>query len=465
MARAVIRRLGLLAAFTLLNFTSPIHAAVFYPASFMLDNGLQLVVVPNRLAPAVTQMVWYKVGSSDETPGKTGLAHYLEHLMFRGTAQRGPGEFSKTIAAQGGNDNAFTSYDYTAYFETVAADRLPLIMQMEADRMQNLRITPETATPELSVVLKERQERTDNDPRGRFDEKLRQTLMPQHPYGTPIIGWKNEIEKLSVADANKFYEQHYAPNNAVVVISGDVEPDKVLELAKSTYGAVPKRDVSARSALPAPVKPSNRRIAMTDSGVQQPQLTWRAVVPSYSTQKNREAYALEVLCEALDSGEVGLLYREMVMQQGIASGVGAQYDADARGDAIFTISATPNPGKDPGALEKALQKTLKILAGKGLDAKTVKDAVRRLTRAAIFARDNLMMPGYAFGMAVTTGHSVTDVEAWPDRIAAVSPDEVNTALRKLVANPRQVTGLLLPAPNGTHKAQPQTSPHNEGGIR
>ena len=202
-----------------------------------------MIVVPNHLAPVVTQMVWYKVGSSDEVPGKTGLAHYLEHLMFRGTDNVAPGDFSKMIAAQGGNDNAFTSYDYTAFFETVAVDRLPMIMSMEADRMQHLRILPETATPELSVVLDERQQRTDNNPQGRFTEKTRHLLMPHHPYGIPVIGWKNEIEKFTAADARQFYERHYAPNNAVVIISGDVTPEDVMRLAASIYGAVPKRDV------------------------------------------------------------------------------------------------------------------------------------------------------------------------------------------------------------------------------
>ncbi len=239
--------------FVLILLTAPVaaRAAVFYPTSFTLANGLQIIVVPNHLAPAVTQMVWYKVGSADEHSGKTGLAHYLEHLMFRGTDNVAPGEFSKMIALQGGNDNAFTSYDYTSFHETVAADRLPMIMQMEADRMQNLRITPETATPELSVVLDERQQRTDNNPEGKFGEKTRHLLMPHYPYGVPVIGWKNEIEKLTASDAQSFYARHYAPNNAVVVISGDVMPDEVMRLAASIYGQVPRHEVEAKPVFQA----------------------------------------------------------------------------------------------------------------------------------------------------------------------------------------------------------------------
>ena len=278
------------------------RAAVFYPSNFTLSNGLQVVVVPNRLAPVVSQMVWYKVGSADEAAGKTGLAHYLEHLMFRGTENVAPGEFSKIIAGQGGQDNAFTSRDYTAYYEEVAADRLSMIMQMEADRMQNLRLTSETAEPELQVILGERQQRTGNSPDGRFVEKLQSKFMPHHPYGRPIIGWKKDVEKLSAADARKFYEAYYAPNNAIVVISGDVKVEDVMSLAAATYGRVPKRDVPARRDLgPAPL-PQEQDFTFKDARVEQPEVVWRFAAPSYATQKDDAAYAYEVLAEVLDGG-------------------------------------------------------------------------------------------------------------------------------------------------------------------
>jgi zinc protease len=440
------------------------HAAVFYPTSFTLANGLQVVVVPNHLAPVVSQMVWYKVGSADEIPGKTGLAHYLEHLMFRGTDNVAPGEFSKMIAGQGGDDNAFTAFDYTAYFETVAADRLSMIMSLEADRMQHLRITPETATPELSVVLDERQQRTDNDPHGRFSEKTRNLLMPHHPYGTPVIGWKKEIEKLTVNDARQFYERHYAPNNAIVIISGDVTPDQVMRLAASIYGAVPKREIAARKPLPETTQPKKSTFTMVDVGVEQPQTQLEYVVPSYSTQKKDEAYAFETLAEALDSGEVGVLYRRLVIEKGVASGIGTNYDSDARGDAIFTIAATPHPGADSKKLETAMAEEITKLAQSGLDAKTVDDAKQRLKRSAIFARDSLMMPGYVFGMAVTTGHTVNDVESWPDRISSVSVDDVNAALRNLAANPKRLTASLLPDKHASASARDAAHPVMSTGV-
>lgn len=442
------RARGLAAALVLVAAlgASAAQATVFYPESFTLDNGLQVVVVQNRLSPAVAQMVWYKVGSADEDKGRSGLAHYLEHLMFRGTATMEPGAFSKTIAAQGGSDNAFTSYDYTAYHEIIAADRLGMVMAMEADRMRNLRITAATATPELGVVLNERHQRTDNNPEGKFAEKLRQALFPDHPYGVPVIGWRRELERMTPEAATAFYQKHYAPNNAVVVISGNVDAAEVKRLAAETYGRVPSAAVAARPDFPPLSPPRRKRIVMRDDGVEQPQLLRSIVAPSYATQKNHEAYALEVLDEALSGGAVGLLYRELVMRQKIASGVGISYDNSARGPATFAISLTPQAGRALPDAERALDNYLRRLARTGLDAATVGAAKERLNRAAIFTRDSLLAPGYAFGMALTTGATVEAVENWPDHIAAVTVDEVNEALRQLLASPHAVTGLLLPDP-------------------
>ena len=461
-----MRRISIAALLLALSVTTA-DAAVFYPTSFTLGNGLQVIVVPNHLAPAVNQMVWYQVGSTDEVAGKTGLAHYLEHLMFRGTSNVAPGDFSKIIAAQGGSDNAFTSYDYTSFHETVAADRLPMIMQMEADRMQNLRIKAETATPELSVVLDERQERTDNNPEGRFDEKIHHALLPRHSYGRPVIGWKSEIEKLSAADATHFYQAHYAPNNAVVVISGDVEPEQVMRLAAAIYGSIPKQKMLPRHPVSPTPEPVTHRLEMVDVGVEQPQIELNVMVPSYTTQKSHEAYAYEVLSEVLDGGEVGLLYRKLVVEQRLASGVGTNYDPDARGDAMFTIALTPRNTKLTKNLEKALHDVLQELAAQGLTDKVVSDAKQRLQRSAIFARDSLMMPGYAFGMALSTGHTVADVEAWPDYIKSVNVEDVNSALRDLVANTHNIVGVLLPDPHATQAAREAAQPviNHDMGIR
>ena len=445
---------GLLACGLALLSATSAPAAVFYPETFTLANGLQIVVVPNRLSPAVAQMVWYKVGAADEATGHSGLAHYLEHLMFRGTEAIPAGSFSDLIAAQGGNDNAFTSYDYTAYHEIVAADRLAMVMQMEADRMQNLRITPDSAMPELNVVLSERQERTDNNPQGKFAERVRRALFADHPYGRPVIGWRDEMEKMSIADAEHFYLDRYAPNNAVVVISGNVATADVMRLAAGTFGRVPPRAVPPRRAFPNVEPPTERRIEMTDPGVQQPQLSVSIVTESFGTNP-KASYALEVLSEALAGGEVGVLYRRLVMKRQIASGLDVSYDSGARGAAVYTFSATPQPGQDMKTLEAALNEELRRFARRGLDVATVAAAKERMQRSAIFARDSLMAPGYVFGAALTTGQSVADVEAWPARIKAVTVAEVNAALRQRVSSPFRVTGLLLPDPDATPEARAQ----------
>ncbi|MDE1901586.1 MAG: insulinase family protein [Alphaproteobacteria bacterium] len=455
---------GMLAGLVLMALGGAAQAAVFYPTSFTLANGLQVVVVPDHLAPVVNQMVWYKVGAADEVPGKNGLAHYLEHLMFRGTDEIGPGEFSKIIAAQGGQDNAFTSYDYTAFYEEVAADRLPMIMQMEADRMQHLHIDAQTAVPELRVVLDERQQRTDNDPEGRFLERLDHRFMPDgYPYGRPVIGWKREIEKLTPKDAEDFYRAHYAPNNAVVVITGDVRVEDVMRLAAATYGRVPRHKVAPRHVFgPAPL-PKTHRFKMVDAGVDQPEIVWRFAVPSYATQKNNEAYAYEVLAEALDDGETGVLYHRLVAQRGLASAVETAYDPDARGETSLTIAASPRPGRGSAAdqtarLARAMRESLKDIAARGLDAATVGAAKKRMERSAVFARDGLSAAGYIFGSALATGHKVADVEAWPDRIDAVTVDEVNAALRALASTPRETMGLLLPDPHASPAARDAAQP-------
>ncbi len=434
------------------------HAAVFYPSNFTLSNGLQVVIVPNSLAPVVSQMVWYKVGSADEAAGKTGLAHYLEHLMFRGTDSIAPGEFSKIIAAQGGDDNAFTSYDYTVYTEKVAVDRLPMVMQMEADRMQNLRLVRETAEPELQVILRERQQRTDNSPEGIFIEKLKAKFMPKYPYGRPIIGWRKDVENLSVADARDFYDAYYAPNNAIVVISGDIKVDDVISLAAATFGRVEKRDVPPPRVFRSAPEPKEKDFTYPDARVEQPEVVWRFVAPSYATQKDIPAYAYEVLSEVLDAGEVGILYKKLVKEQGIASTVGAGYDPDARGETSFAISASVRAGQAYEKLKEALASALNDAAQKGLDAADVENAKQRLQRAAIFAREGLMAPGYSFGMALATGHNVADVEAWPERINAVSVDQVNGALREMVSSKRQIVGALLPNPNAKAKKNKAVQP-------
>jgi len=338
---------------------------------------------------------------------------------------------------------------------------------MEADRMQNLRITAETAEPELSVIIRERQQRTDNSPDGIFVEKLQAKFMPKYPYGRPIIGWKKDMETLSVADAMAFYDAYYAPNNAIVVISGDVKVEDVISLAAATFGRVEKRDVPRPRVFRSAPEPQEKDFTYADARVEQPEVLWRFVAPSYATQKDNAAYAYEVLSETLDGGEVGLLYKKLVKEQGIASGVGASYDPDARGETTFALSASLRAGQSHEKLKEALKSALDEAAQKGLDAADVENAKQRMQRSAIFAREGLTMPGYSFGMALTTGHNVADVEDWPERINAVSVDQVNAALRELVSSKRQIVGALLPDPKAKAKKGKPVQPVSDqrGGIR
>ncbi|MBI1273364.1 MAG: insulinase family protein [Alphaproteobacteria bacterium] len=442
------------------------HAKVFSPATFTLKNGLQVVVVSNRRAPIVSQMLWYKAGAADEPAGKSGIAHYLEHLMFKGTLAVGPGEFSKRIAAEGGEDNAFTSWDYTAYYQAVAADRLQLVMQMEADRMANLLLREQEAKPELEVVLAERGQRTENDPDGRFSEAMVSAIFTHHPYGTPVIGWRKEIEKLNAEDARTFYRTWYTPGNAVLIISGDVTADKVRRLAEETYGQIPARAVPARARLAEPKIDAEKRVILRDSEVLQPTVQRVYTAPSWHDSKE-DSIALEVLENILADGEVGRFYKNLVVNLKLAAGVDARYQGSMVDHGTFTIAATPQGETPPEKLEQALNAEIKALTDNGVSDAEVADAKLRLQRSAMFARDSLTAPGYSFGIALTTGRTVEDVENWPAMIGAVTAAQVNKSLRALFAQTGFTTGFLLPDPNAKHEtaAASGVSMPAQGAIR
>ncbi|MFY8095696.1 MAG: M16 family metallopeptidase [Niveispirillum sp.] len=440
----------------------PAAARVFDPETFTLKNGMQVVVINNPRAPVVSHMVWYKVGSADEEPGKSGLAHYLEHLMFKGTEKLKPSEFSRIVARNGGRDNAFTAYDYTAYFENIARDRLELVMGMEADRMVNLRLTDEIVLPERKVIQEERRQRTENEPASRLFEQLYSLLFVHHPYGTPIIGWMHEIEKLTTQDALDFYKRHYAPNNAILVVAGDITAKELKPLAEKTYGQIaPVDNIPARVRVTEPPTEGARRITLTDDQVRQPNWTriWKA--PSYNAGEKQYANALEVLESILADGATSRLYKALVVDQKIAAGVNLSYNPSALDLGTLSISATPAPGQDVAAMEAAIDAELaKLLSGGVTDAE-VASAKVRLRRDAIFARDSLQGPAYTFGVALTTGQTVADVEAWPDRIAAVTREQVEAAARHVLSQDNHVTGILMPAA----QTEAATAPASTGGAK
>jgi zinc protease len=418
---------------------------MFHPDSFTLDNGMQVVVIENHRAPVVSHWVWIKVGTADSPSGKSGLPHFLEHLMFKGTEAIAPGEFSKIVARHGGNDNAMTSADFTAYFQNIARDRLEMVMEMEADRLANLRLAPEHVAAERDVVLEERRSRVDNQPSALLGEQLNAAQYLNHPYRLPIIGWYHEIAGYTREDALAFYDAWYAPNNAILVVAGAITAEELKPLAERTYGRIPAREVPERVRLAEPPQILERRIVLEHERVEQPSVIRSYLAPSFATAAGAEAYALEVLAELFGSGGTSRLYRSLVIDQGIATGAGAYYRGSSLDVTTFRIYASPRPGGDLDALEAAIDAEIEKLLEHGVTAEEVARVQKRMIAEAVYARDSLTTAVRVFGSALTTGSTIEDVEAWPERIAAVTPEAVLDAARLVFDRTQSVTGRLVPA--------------------
>jgi zinc protease len=421
------------------------RAAVFNPQTFTLSNGLQVVVVENHRLPVVRQLLFYRVGASDDPPGKSGLAHYLEHLLFKGTKTVAPGEFSKIVARNGGRDNAFTSNDTTAYYQTVSKDRLELIMRLEADRLANLKIAPEEAVPELQVVIEERRSRVDNRPAAQFDEHMEAALYMNHPYRVPVIGWQHELKALTVQDALDFFKNHYGPNNAILIIAGDVTVDEVRPLAEKYYGGIPPNPaIKPRVRLQEPPQRAARRVVMHSPRVREASFSREYLAPSHTSVETKHGYALEILSDILGGGTTSRLYRKLVIEKKLALGVSAYYDGDVFGPAAFGFGLRPRSNIDVGEVEAGLDSEIKRLIADGVSDEELATAKKRLMAGAVFARDSLRRGAVAIGTAITAGMSIADVENWPDRIKAVTREQVLAAARHTLRPERSVTGLLLP---------------------
>ena len=414
---------------------------------FTLPNGLEAVVIEDHRAPVVVQMVWYKIGAADEMPGKSGIAHYLEHLMFKGTDKLEPGELSKTVTANGGRDNAFTSYDYTAYFQRIASDRLPLIMEMEADRMANLQIGEDDWQAERQVVLEERAQRTDSDPGALFREERNAVQFYNHPYGRPIIGWRDEMMGLTREDAIAWYDAHYSPNEAVLILAGDVTPEQARELAETHYGPIPaKGEAEPRLRPQEPPQRSPRRIQMEDPRVSQPTLIRSYLTTERNPGDQTRAAALTVLAELLGgSMQTSVLGRKLALT-GDAIWVNAYYDGLSVDPTTFSLSMVPADDLDTDKAEAALDKALAEFLKAGPDADDLERVKTRIRAAQVYARDSAHGRAYDYGQGLATGLSVQDVNDWPEILAAVTAEDVNAAARDLLDSTATVTGWLLPQP-------------------
>jgi len=415
------------------------------PATFTLGNGLQVLVIPDHRTPVVTQMIWYKVGSADETPGKSGLAHFLEHLMFKGTSKHPAGEFSETVLRVGGNENAFTSTDYTGYFQRVPREQLASMMEFEADRMTGLILKDENVLPERDVVLEEFNMRVANNPDARLTEQIMAALYLNHPYGRPVIGWRQEIEKLDREDALAFYKRFYAPNNATLVIAGDVDAKEVRSMAERTFGEVaPQPAIPVKRIRPQePTPAAPRTVTLSDPRVEQPGVRRYYLVPSATTAAAGESPALDVLAQLMGGGSNSYLYRALVVDRPLAVSASAGYQGTSLDATQFMISVSPKPGVEFAQIEQVIDAVISDVGKNAVRAEDLERVKTQLIAEAIYAQDNQATLARWYGGALTTGLSIEDIRSWPDRIRAVTAEQVRDAAQKWLDKKRSVTGYLI----------------------
>ena len=414
--------------------------------SFTLDNGMQVVVIPDHRAPIVTHMVWYKIGSADEPSGKSGVAHFFEHLMFKGTTNHKAGEFGARIAEIGGSENAFTTDDYTAYYQTVPPEALGTMMEFEADRMRNLILTDAVIGPERDVILEERRSRIENSPQSLLSEEVQATLYQNHPYRIPVIGWMHEIEKLNRVDAVAFYDRYYAPNNAILVVAGDVKADEVRKLAGETYGKVERGPKLPPRVRPAePEQNTSRTVTLSDPRVSVPSFSRSWLVPSYQTAEPGEAEALDLLSEILGGGTRSRIYQALVVKSGVASSAGAYYAGSKLDMSSFTVYGAPRGTSKLDAVETEVDAEIDSIVRNGVSDKELESAKNRFIRSMIFARDDQDSMANIYGSTLATGGTVEDIEQWPERIRAVTADQIQSVAAKYLRTNHSVTGYLLPS--------------------
>ncbi|WP_370160283.1 M16 family metallopeptidase [Limimaricola soesokkakensis] len=448
----MLRRLALAAPLILAlpvsaQEAAPVAAPDDAVTTYTLDNGLEVVVIEDHRAPVVTQMLWYRTGSADEPQGASGVAHFLEHLLFKATDDLEAGEFSATVAANGGSDNAFTSTDYTAYFQRVAADRLPLMMEMEAERMNDLRLTDEDIETERQVIIEERNQRTESSPGALAREQMTAAQYLNHPYGAPVIGWMHEIEGLGREEVRDFYETYYSPNAAILVVAGDVEPEEVLALAEEHYGPIPAEpDLPERARPQEPPQRAVRRLSYADERVSQPYLVRSYLAPERDSGAQEKAAALTFLAEILGgSSFTSVLGEELVFERDIALHAGAGYDGMSLDDTTFSLSVVPKPGVSLEEAEAALDAAVEEFLETGPTAAQMQRIRTQIGASEIYARDSVEGLARRYGAALSQGLTVEDVQAWPEILQSVEAEDVVAAGRELFDPDRSVTMTVVPS--------------------
>jgi zinc protease len=428
--------------------------------SFKLANGLELVVIPDHRAPVVTHMVWYRVGAADEPAGISGIAHFLEHLMFKSTEKIPSGEFSKIISRLGGQDNAFTSQDATAYFQRIAKERLSDVMEMEADRMVNLRLAEKEVLTERDVIMEERRSRVENNPQAILDEQMNATLYYSHPYGIPVIGWEHEMAKLSRENALSFYKQHYGPNNAIVVVTGDVTPEEAKKLAEQTYGKVPSSpQIVGRNRPMDPEQRSARRVELKDARAGKPSIQRYYLTPSYQTAKPLEAESLDLLMKIVGSGATSRLYQQLVAKDGVASSAGGWYGGTSMDFGKIAVYAVPAEGQSLEKLEAGIDAVLADVIEKGVTEAELDRAKKSYLAEYVYESDSQSTVARRYGWGLVVGRTLEEIDAWPEQIAKVTTADIKNVAERYLQAQRSVTGTLLPtAPDGVAKKIEQPAP-------
>ncbi len=413
---------------------------------FELDNGMEVVVIEDNRVPVVQHMVWYRAGAGDEPAGVSGVAHFLEHLLFKATESLESGELSATVAANGGRDNAFTSWDYTGYFQRVASDRLELMMQMEADRMKNIRLTERDITTERNVILEERNQVVENNPRRLFSEQINAAKYLNHPYGVPIIGWMHEMEQLEMEDVLAFYDKYYSPNNAVLVVAGDVTPEEVRILADRHYGVIPADpDLQPRVRPQEPPQRAERRVLFQDPRVAQPYVSRSYIAPERDPGAQDKAAALTFLAEILGGGTTSYLVEKLQFETQTVVYAGAFYSGMALDDSGFDVIVVPAPGVSLQEAEDAMDAALAQFIQEGVDPEQLDRIKMQLRASEIYARDNAEGIANRYGRALTSGLTVEDVQAWPAILQAVTEEDIIEAARAVLRRETSVTGWLMQA--------------------
>lgn len=437
----------LVAAFVpaIVAMSLPLKAAEV--TDFTLDNGLEVVVIEDHRAPVVVHMVWYRTGAADEPPGRSGIAHFLEHLMFKATDELASGELSETVARNGGSDNAFTSYDYTAYFQRIAADRLELVMRMEASRMDGLALVEDDIATERDVVIEERNQRTENDPGALFSEQRNAAQYLNHPYGIPVIGWKHEAHSLTLEDAQAFYDAHYGPNNAILVVAGDVEPDEVRALAETHYGVIPPNPaINGRERVAEPPQLAERRLEFSDPRVGDPYVVRTYLAPERDPGNQEKAAALTLLAQVLGGSPQTSVFADK-LNFGPAKAIysGAWYSGQSLDDTTFGMAIVPGEGMSLEEAEAEMDKAVAEFLEEGVDPDDLERIKMRIRSSEIYALDDISNVAHRYGGGLTSGLTIADIQAWPDILEAVTEADIIAVAHEVFNRRNAVTGFVRPS--------------------